>query len=203
MNRMAENSQQLRERAQKLLDQASPQQRKQLEDLARELAQNNPGNQDRPSAPRDSIDPTSNPPDGTPSGSPGSQTRSPAVASRAVRQPSSPTQTVPVDARASAREGRQRTISEIISNDQTPREASATGTTLDEAMREAAEGAQAGIETRSVPNDRTELVRRVFQRYQQRAQQTPTTPQPAKPKPPAPDAKPAGSTSSSGGGTTK
>jgi hypothetical protein len=175
----------MRERAKKLLEQATPEQRRQLEQLAREFAENSPQDAgERGGGAGDSAD-------SMPFGNVGNAGRGGATPTRATREATAPTQTVPVDARASTREGRQRTISEIMNNDPSPRSATGQSATLDEAMRNAVEGAQSGIENRSVPNDRTELVRRVFQRYQQRAQEKSGVKQDVE-RGPAPDAAPAG-----------
>jgi hypothetical protein len=44
---------------------------------------------------------------------------------------------------------------------------------LAESVREAAQGAESGIETMRVPREQAELVRRVFRRYAERVNQAP------------------------------
>lgn len=145
----------LEEQARKMLEQASPEQRQALEKLARELAQARPGD--------------GAPPPGTGDGGSG-----PLGPSLPVRDqsavPSDATQ-VPVDARHTTRDGSQRVISDIMSDQPTPAGAPASSAAVERAFQQAAAGAESGIENQSVPADRSDLVRRVFRRYQDRVKQ--------------------------------
>ncbi|HEX2837325.1 MAG TPA: hypothetical protein VHN77_04260, partial [Phycisphaerales bacterium] len=145
----------LEEQARKMLEQASPEQRQVLEKLARELAQGRPG-------------------DGAPPPGTGDGGRGPLGPSLPVRDrsavPSDATQ-VPVDARHSAGDGSQRVISDIMNDEPTPAGAPTSTAAMERAFQQAAAGAESGIENQSVPADRSDLVRRVFRRYQDRVKQ--------------------------------
>lgn len=145
----------LEEQARKMLEQSSPEQRKVLEKLARELAQGRPG-------------------DGAPPPGTGDGGRGPLGPSLPVRDrtavPSDAMQ-VPVDARHSDADGSQRVISDIMNDAPTPAGAPTSTAAMERAFQQAAAGAESGIENQSVPADRSDLVRRVFRRYQDRVKQ--------------------------------
>jgi hypothetical protein len=78
------------------------------------------------------------------------------------------TQIVPVDARHGTADGAQRVISDVLGDRTTPVGSPAAQGAVERAFQQAAAGAESGIENQTVPAERSELVRRVFQRYQQR-----------------------------------
>jgi len=149
------SAEKLREQAERMLDGASPEQREQLEELAREMARQNQ---------RDG--------DGEPGGGAGT---GPRRAEGAQPTPSGNWETEDVDARgevSGAPENDGRVIAEWFGKDgeQAAGAGSAgSGTGAGSVVDEAAKGAERAVERRAVPRERRELIRRVFERYRQRA----------------------------------
>ena len=255
-----EQAERLRQRAQDLLDRATPEQRQELERIARDLAEQSaqePGSQpsspqrpddqraDRPDqqtdqrtdqqpgrsqSPRDqqagrepkageqpptlsppgadnaqpsrdtqaqrdpqpSRDQASRPgdarnPPATRSGTPGAQ------ASRNPRGPQqAPTNADPVDIRPRPDPAAgERVIADYFNPRQGPRPGTAASSTLQEGVREAASGVERAIEQQAVPNQYSDLVRRVFRRYVDRVQPgAAPPPAPSTPLEDAPDLRP-------------
>jgi hypothetical protein len=250
-----EQAERMRQRAQNLLDRATPEQRQELERLARDLADQSPQNQDgqpptpdRPSDQRaDRPDPQSSPQPGRPqalrdqqarrepqpdgdqqstqdqepvkspqsardqqtprdpqpnrdqASRPGDATNPPATrsgapgsqASRNPRGPQqAPTNADPVDIRPRPDPAQgERVIADYFNPRQGPRTGTATSSTLQEGVREAASGVERAIEQQAVPNQYSDLVRRVFRRYVDRVQPGAAPPPPA-PLEDAPDLRP-------------
>ncbi len=179
---MMKQSQGLRDQAQKLLEQASPEQREAMEKLARELAQNAPHEGEPNQQP-----PNENGPRNGPTMSDNNGSRGPSLPIRqnqAVHE-SPDWQTVPVDARHTNPAGAQRVISDLLNDQPRPDGAGTPVSTssLERGIQQAAEGAESGIENQTVPQERSDLVRRVFQRYQQRVSPKPTVPVTTPPTP--------------------
>lgn len=166
---------------------ASPQEREQLERLAKEFQRemDSRGNQGQP------------PPDAPPPGS-GTPIAQDPRAGRgpmsAPRQPTGPSATQTVDARdrRADRDRRgprgQQVLAEWLGEGASGQASSAA---FDGAVRDAADGVERAIEQQSVPPGYQDLVRRVFQRYTEAAKAptpaTPTTPvTPATPISPKP-----------------
>lgn len=149
------SAEKLREQAERMLDGASPEQREQLEELAREMARQNQ---------RDG--------DGEPGGGAGT---GPRRAEGAQPTPSGNWETEDVDARgevSGAPENDGRVIAEWFGKDGEQAAGAGPagpGTGAGSVVDEAAKGAERAVERRAVPRERRELIRRVFERYRQRA----------------------------------
>lgn len=166
---MLKQARTLKDQAQRLLDEASPEQRRALDRLANELAQHSKDGKTNPTQP--------------PQGGDGSLGPSLPVRSRPTppTTSSATTNTVPVDARARAQSTPQRVIADILNTQAPQLDSSNMPNVMQQAIQHAAEGAESGIESQVVPADRTDLVRRVFRRYQERVAR-PTTPPAPVPK---------------------
>lgn len=190
-----EQAERMRQRAQELLDKATPEQRQELERLARELARQSrqegesaPGQADRneqpdsspegaspqdgrgresPNLPNAQPRPGALPGDGT--GLPGGD-RSGGPGDRPSRNPRgaqlAPTNAAPVDVRPRTQpdEG-ERVIADYFNPRQPSRSGVSGRTALEQGVREAAGGVERAIEQQAVPNQYSDLVRRVFRRY--------------------------------------
>ncbi len=186
--RQAADAKKLRERAERLLKNASPQEREQLERLAREFqkeldARGGGGGEAPP------------PGDGTPLAQDPRSGRGPMSV---PRRPSGPSATQTVDARPN-QQGRdrrpergQRVIAEWLGEGS--RGQGEPGA-FEGAVREAADGVERAIEQQNVPPGYQDLVRRVFQRYTESARPgaatpagstAPATPPPGAAPPPPP-----------------
>ncbi len=160
--RQAADAQKLRERAERLMKNASPQEREQLERLAREFQ--------REMETRGGSGGEAPPPgEGTPLAQDPRAGRGPMSA---PRRPTGPSATQTVDARSTEagqdRRGErgQRVIAEWLGEGSRGRGQSEA---FDGAVREAADGVERAIEQQSVPPGYQDLVRRVFQRYTEAA----------------------------------
>jgi len=160
---LQKQSQALREQAQKLLDNATPAQRKELERIAREMAKNGEGDHNQP---------RNNQP-GTPNlpgmgNAPGKRASGPTQAPRPPRDLTG-VPTDPVDARRtnSTSDG-DRVIAEWDAPPKPGDAGKAAPLGVGEGVRRAAEGAERAIEQQNVPPQYTDLVRRVFKKYVER-----------------------------------
>jgi hypothetical protein len=140
-------TQQMRQMARKMLEDATPQQRQEIERLAQQIARSGKGG-----------------------GGPGNQ-RSPL----AQQSPTAPREgpTAPVDARRGpANPGDrppERIISEWYSDKPVDRSTGTAAPSPAQAMQSAAAGAERAIEQQTVPPRYSDLVRRVFRRYTEEA----------------------------------
>lgn len=166
------SSKEMREQARKILENMDPAQRKELQ---RQLAGagkgegegNGPG--DQPPMPKD----------------PAAKSSEWSGASKIVDF-----RTKPGDAAAP---GKERVISDWQKDmPDGQRDASAAGSAMEEDIRQAKESAERAIEQQSVPAQHRDLVRRVFEKFNQRVDTAKKSAPSANPATPAPDAKPAG-----------
>jgi hypothetical protein len=140
-----EASEKMREQARRLLEQASPEERRELERLAREM-QDRARQAGGDDAPRD----------------PGA----PAPAGER------PWQTEAFDARGETPDGPrgpQHVIADWLGDEAERPAGAAPAASPGAPLREAAEGVERAIDRQAVPRTRSDLVRRVFERYRQRA----------------------------------
>lgn len=164
IDRRLADSQRLREQAERMLSQATPEQRKRLEELAERLG----GGGGAERGPRGPVT---------------APTARPSLESEA---------TTPVDARPMPTPGAEgETIAQWLGEGG---RGNAEPRRLAEGLRRAADGAERSVEQQRVPARHSDLVRRVFQRYMERAAElrksTGGTPVPPVPRttPDAPDA---------------
>jgi len=196
---MAQQSQQLRNQAQKLLNSATPEQRQSLERLARQMA--NQSNQ----SPGDAGAPSSNSnpnqqanqqgqnqsgSDDTPASASGAVTSrgsraGPVATQRQIPYGHIDLDTVPkekVNLRTNAASGEGDRV--IAQWDAPPKPgetatSSGPGGSMNEGLKQAAQSAERAIEQRSVPPQYNDLVRRVFRRYVERSASPAAQPKPA------------------------
>ncbi len=141
----------LREMARRLLEQTSPEERQELEQLARDMMGEDDGE-----------------------GADGRGRRSDAAGARAA--PEQPWDSESFDARSepsSDEPGGGQVIADWLGNDDDQSVASGDGGTpgasSGQVLQEAARGAERAVERQAVPRERRDLVRRVFERFRQRA----------------------------------
>lgn len=198
----AQNARELRERARRMLENASPEQRRELGRLAREMQDpsppHNPGStpagQPTPGsgqgAAGEADQPDSNGRDGAGRGTNG--TRSPSDRDTKPRTnpaerpgPSIGSKTQPLDARPKQTDTASKEPETVISSWSAPPEPdgaarSSGGSLVAERFRSAAAGAERSVEQQAVPTRYGDLVRRVFRRYVERTSQKAESPgQPA------------------------
>ena len=141
------NADRLREQAERMLEQATPEERRELERLARE-------------AMGEGEDP----------GLAGTGDRPEATGAQAA--PTREWDAEPFDARGEPSESTPtdgQVIAEWFGDDETRPSTGEAATGSGPALQEAARGAERAIERRAVPRERKDLVRRVFERFRQRA----------------------------------
>jgi hypothetical protein len=141
-----EQAERAREMARKLSERMTPEQRDELQRLAREMQNPLPGE----------------------GGGPGSKPARPRMASRPADPRAAATE--PVDARRAPQEKpSERVIAEWYSDKPIQRDGTAPAPTPAEAMREAAASADRAVEKQEVPARYSDMVRRVFKRYSDQA----------------------------------
>ncbi|MFZ4574445.1 MAG: hypothetical protein ACOYN0_08615 [Phycisphaerales bacterium] len=159
-NLSREQADRLRRKADELMRTASPEQRRQLEELARRVGSD-------PSKQSAAPPPPGGPEDGR-AGGPGTEQRAGPRVAETQQLPERRTEIV--DARPDSIEKgvKRRTISELERGPDGGG-GGAGGSALDEGVRDAVKGAERAIEQHNVPRERRDLVRRVFQRYVERS----------------------------------
>lgn len=160
-DRLAQSAEQMREQAQKMLRDASPEERQQIEQLARTLAKEMKDRGERHGEMPPGLGGT--PPDGAGDGREAGNGPGAGRGPRPVRE-SPEARPVPVDARKGVESG-DRVISEVFGpGSRGVGEGAGAGGVL----REAARGAENAIEQQGVPREYADLVRRVFRKYLER-----------------------------------
>jgi len=148
-NRRSQQSQQqsreMSDAARKLLENATPEQKRELEQLMQDLAKDNPGGLN-----------------------PGDKSR---PITRTPPRPIQDVQTRPVDARTKPDRPAQgeRTIAEWFSNRPIDRNAPAGSSPAAEDLQRAAKSAEQAIEQQTIPARYTDLIKRVFKRNSEQA----------------------------------
>jgi hypothetical protein len=181
-----QDAQRLRRQAEEVLKNMTPEERQTLENVARDLAEQNKdqGKQsDEPNAKdqhgrQEPRTPSANADNGAQQSGDGQAGTTGDGAGtgprrnnpRRVGAEAAPTQTEPVDARGQPKtDPSEHVIADYFNNKPSPR-TGAPGPTLQQGVSDAAKGAERAIEQQAVPSQYSDLVRRVFRRYVERVQ---------------------------------
>lgn len=177
----------LRRQAEQLLEKSTPEQREQLERLAKKLAKEMPNGEEGtpPARPdgkggEDGVDDAGKPANARPGGdererrgrSEGGEAGERVAPRRVGPTPEAwrgETDVVDARAKSKAEDGAPRVLAEVINPNGPERRGRGVDGSIGQEIREAAKGAEKALEQQGVPSARSEYIRRVFRKYLENA----------------------------------